>query len=219
MATDPHARKPWATLWGVVDVQSETLYIVAELKDDSIKTLEAHRDRCHELEFDTFFPHIGQYGGTIPGILSTPAFRWIDPAAVQPDPVHGLTWQAELGKLGMYYDTWTRANKDIRITTAREWLSIRDRSMRPKVQVFSNCKAFDWELRHWYWDPKTGKPIKEGDDLVDCFLAFASANVIELAKGMTRPVVRPTEDSSSYKVRGQGPTASYPSNGKSSTGY
>jgi hypothetical protein len=181
MAIDPHPRKPFGVLWCAVDPYTRTCFVVDELYSDDIRNIDEFAAVVQFVEKKKLRSLRARDGDLIDGILNTPEIRWIDPSATTPDPISGSTIQHELVKRNILCNTWTKAHKDTRITTAKSWLSVRDNSNIPSIVIFNNCERLDWELRHYYWDPKSGKPVKDKDDLIDCLLAFVSSDVISLA--------------------------------------
>ena len=182
MAIDPHPQKPFAALWGVVDPYTDTLHLIHELYSERIKTIEEFADQVKKIETEILFDQIDANGNLHRGPLGRPTIRWIDPAASEPVTTDKRTnVQRELAKHGVYCARWDRADKDNRIMVAQDWLRPRVDSGNPVTQVWTTCPRLDYELRHWYFEPKTGKPKKTGNDLIDCWLAFVSANVIKMA--------------------------------------
>lgn len=164
-AIDPHDRKPDAVMWAAVDPGSSTVFIYDELYDSDLHTVS---EVCHE---------VNGRDKTRP----KPTMWWIDPAATKPDPISGSNVQFEYQRHGIIADTWSRADKTSRIIRGRDWFKVREKTNLPKVVIFERCSRTIWELGRYMYSPKTGKPTKDDDDLVDCFLALCNVDIISLA--------------------------------------
>jgi hypothetical protein len=222
-AVDPHPRKPFGMLWGVVDPHSDTLYIVDECYDELLTTISEVADKINFIEtkklFQTWDPRTEQ---VINSSLGSPAFRWIDPAGnITNASDKNVSVRSSFMDHGIICTTWDRADKEARVTSAYDWFKIQDSSGKPAIQIFNTCHRLDFELRHWYWDPKNGRPRKHNDDLIDPLIAFVSADVRLLAKKFTpdpRNYYRETRQTWN-KMEGAPPLSSPGHRRRSQTGY
>jgi hypothetical protein len=176
---DYHPAKPYSALWAAVDPRSRTAYIIKELKDPRIKNIEDFANAVRRVEHEEQFL-LTDGNQQFMGTIGEPDFRWIEPLANTEDRHWGSSLRRDLANMGIRCVPWDRASKDNRIEMGKVWFAQRPTG-DPYVKVFKTCQAFDYELRHWYYDQKTLKPRKEHDDLIDVFLAFASKNIIRLA--------------------------------------
>jgi len=191
---DPHPKKPFASLWLAACPELEQVWAIRSMYGDLDNTNIPHRDIDHfveDLKKIEKEPWLMFYdpdtGIESPKAIGRPYARFIDPAANTRDPIKGLTVRRELANRGIHCRSWTRADKDTKIITAKRWIQPDANTGVPTVQVWSTADRLDFELRHWFWDPKTGKCRKDYDDCIDCLLAAVGHDIIKMAKGAKGP--------------------------------
>jgi hypothetical protein len=170
-AIDPHDRKPIAVLWAAVDPETGTVYAYDELYDATLNTIEkvAEAIKLKEKEH------------------GTPKIRWMDPSGTKPEKTSGANVQATFAKYGILCTTWSRQDKAVRIIRTRHWFECREKGNQPTIVVFDHCKCLIYELSHYVYDRSTGKPVKRNDDLIDCLMAFANADIVKLSWRASEP--------------------------------
>lgn len=89
----------------------------------------------------------------------------IDPIANTPDPINGRTMKEEFLANDVLV---TEAVKDpsFGILKVKEYLKSTTNGS-PTLSFSPNCTRTIWEFDHFLWDPKTGKPKKEHDDMLE----------------------------------------------------
>lgn len=103
----------------------------------------------------------------------------IDPIANTPDPINGRTMKEEF----LAHDIMvTEAVRDpsFGILKVKELLRARHNGS-PTLLFSPDCIRTIWEFDHFLWDPKTGKPIKINDDMLENLYRLALKDLTYIA--------------------------------------
>ena len=145
-AIDPHPRTPHAVLWTAV-APDETKYVVNELfKSGFIKEIAQmiKAKRCFEYKHDR----------TPRKIRAT----LIDPAAVNPDPVAGITVLTEFQRNGIFP---IKARRDLVAGIDRIKQALRPQFDKSELYVFKSCQETLREFENYVWDEYKGRTREE----------------------------------------------------------
>lgn len=177
-AIDPHPKKPTAVLFIATSPQGKS-YVYDEIWEETIVPELAdmiHR-RMNKREAQDAL---------------------IDPLAKTRDPITGSNMMQELINRGIIV---REAVKDpsFGIMRVKDLLRSRDVNGQPNIFFSADVTRTLWEFDHFLWDPKTNKPFKENDDMLECLYRLSLTDleyVSPIQDSAYRRIGLPSYDSS-----------------------